>query len=64
MTRQGDGGGDFYRTLGIRVSKRFTSALVNHTLEGQTLFRDAFKMLGIKKAATFYEISRQFGGHS
>ncbi len=64
LTRQGDSGGDFYRTLSVRVSKRFTAALVNHTLEGQTLFRDAFKMLGIKKTATFYEISRQFGGHS
>lgn len=64
LTRQGDSGGNFYRTLGVRVSKRFTTALVNHTREGQTLFRDAFKMRGIKKTATFYEISRQFGGHS
>ncbi len=64
LTRQSDSSGDFYRTLGVRVSKRFTNALVNHTLEGQTLFRDAFKLLGIKKVATFYEISRQFGEHS
>ena len=53
LTRQGDSGGDFYRTLSVRVSKRFTAALVNHTLEGQTLFRDAFKMLGIKKNSNF-----------
>jgi len=64
LARLGDGGGDFYRTLGVRASKRFINALVNHTMEGQTLFRDAFKMLGIKKSATFYEISRQFGGRA
>lgn len=46
-------GGNYYRTLRIRASKRFVNALVSSTLEGQTLFRDAFKMLGIKKFATF-----------
>ncbi len=64
LTRKNNGGGNFYHTLRVRASKRFVTALVNHTLEGQTLFRDAFKMLGIKKTATFDEIYRQFGGHS
>jgi Zn-dependent peptidase ImmA (M78 family) len=54
-------GGDFYRTLGVRISKRFARALVMSTLEGQTLFRDAYRMLGIKKNSTFYEIAHQFG---
>jgi Zn-dependent peptidase ImmA (M78 family) len=54
-------GGDFYRTLGTRISKRFISALVVSTLEGQTLFRDAFRMLGIKKQATFNEIANKLG---
>jgi len=58
--QQGDGG-DFYRTLGVRISKRFASALVGSTLEGHTLFRDAFKMLGIKKQATFNEIVYKLG---
>lgn len=58
--KPGDGG-DFYRTLGVRISKRFASALVSSTLEGQTLFRDAFKMLGIKKNSTFYEIVNKLG---
>ncbi len=57
---RGDGG-NFYRTLGVRVSKRFASALVGSTLEGQTLFRDAFQMLGIKKSKTFYEIAKKLG---
>jgi len=51
-------GGDFYLTLPARVSKRFARALVASTLEGQTLFRDAFQMLGISKVATFQELGR------
>lgn len=54
-------GGDFYLTLGARVSKRFARALVVSTLEGQTLYRDAFRMLGIKKDATFRALGEQLG---
>ncbi len=61
IERTGRGGGDFYRTLGVRISKRFARALVISTLEGQTLFRDTFKMLGIKKNTTFYEIANRLG---
>lgn len=51
-------GGDFYLTQAARVSKRFARALVESTLEGQTLFRDAFQMLGISKAETFQQLGR------
>lgn len=61
LERRSGSGGDFYRTLGVRISKRFARALVMSTLEGQTLFRDAYRMLGIKKNSTFYEIAHQFG---
>jgi len=54
-------GGDFYNTLGVRTGKLFTRALVMSTLEGQTLFRDAFRMLGIKKNSTFDKIVSNFG---
>jgi len=54
-------GGDFYLTHGVRVSRRFARAVVASTLEGQTLYRDAFQMLGIAKEATFREVSRKLG---
>ena len=54
----GAGGGDFYRTTAARVSKRFAHALVESTLEGRTLYRDAFRMLGIAKTSTFNEFGR------
>ncbi len=54
-------GGDFYNTLPIRVSRRFARALIAQTLEGQALYRDAFRMLGIAKADTFNEFARTVG---
>jgi len=55
------GGGDFYRTLGARTGKRFARAVLVSALEGQTLFQDAFRMLGVRKTATFYETAREMG---
>lgn len=54
-------GGDFYLTQAVRVSRRFARALIANTLEGQTLYRDAFQMLGIAKEATLRELGRKAG---
>jgi len=51
-------GGNFYLTQPVRASRRFVAALVESTLEGHTLFRDALQMLGISKVETFYELGR------
>ena len=56
-----NGGGDFYRTTLARVSRRFARALVVSTLEGQTLYRDAFRMLGVSKTKAFNNLGREAG---
>jgi Zn-dependent peptidase ImmA (M78 family) len=61
LKERSSSGGDFYRSLGARTSKRFARAIVSSTLEGLTSFPDAFRMLGMRKTATFYEAARELG---
>ncbi len=55
------GGGDFYRTTLLRVSRPFACALIVSTLEGYTSLLDACRMLGIKKTETFDGLARECG---
>lgn len=54
-------GGNYYLTQPARVSKRFAKALIISTQEGQTLHRDAFQLLGIKRMSTFRELGERLG---
>ncbi|NOX62935.1 MAG: ImmA/IrrE family metallo-endopeptidase [Chloroflexi bacterium] len=55
------GGGDFYRTLKTRVGRPFAEAVIVSALEGRTLFRDAYQMLGIRNPKTFERLTHELG---
>lgn len=61
LNRSSGGGGNFYRTTLARVSRRFARALVESTREGHTLYRDAFRMVGVSKVDTFNNLGREAG---
>ena len=60
---QNRSGGDFYRTQTARLGRRFATAMVSSTLEGRTLYRDAYYLMGISKSATFERLAESMVPH-
>jgi Zn-dependent peptidase ImmA (M78 family)/transcriptional regulator with XRE-family HTH domain len=58
---RGTPGGNFHSTEAVRVSRIFARALVDSALEGRTLYRDAFRLLGISKLETFRDFGQVVG---
>ncbi len=55
------GGGNYYNTKPVHVSRRFARALIASTLEGNTPYTEAFRLLDLKKAATFDRLAEHLG---
>ena len=58
---EGRPGGNFYNARPVQVSKRFARTVIASTLEGRTLYTEAFLLLDVKKQATFDGLSHQLG---
>lgn len=54
-------GGNYYNTKPVQIGKRFARALIASALEGQTSYTEAFRLLGLKKAATFDRLAERLG---
>lgn len=60
--RRGDaGGGNYYYTQPIRLSRQFAQAVITSALEGTTTYREAYHLLGTKKHATFENLADELG---
>jgi len=59
--QQAGGGGNYYYTQPIRISRHFARAVIVDALEGRTLYRDAYQLLGAAKHETFQNLATELG---
>ncbi len=54
------GGGNFYNNAGIHLGKRFIREVLIRTMEGRTLYSEAFDLLGTRKTSVVLEMAKRF----
>ena len=54
-------GGNFYAVALKRVGRRFAQNVVRSTLEGNTTYTEAFRLLGVRGSHTFRELAHRLG---
>lgn len=60
LARRGDqAGGNYYYTQPLRISRRFSQAVIASALEGETSYRDAYSLLETKKHSTFANLASE-----
>ncbi|WP_329265572.1 ImmA/IrrE family metallo-endopeptidase [Streptomyces pseudovenezuelae] len=59
--RGSSGGGNYYYTQPIRLSRQFARAVIADTFEGRTAYRDAYHLLGTRKHQTFQNLVAEIG---
>lgn len=55
------GGGNYFNTKPVQVSRRFASALIASAKEGRTPYTRAFRLLDVKKESTFDGLAERLG---
>jgi Zn-dependent peptidase ImmA (M78 family) len=54
------GGGDPYNNKGIELGKGFIRRVVARTLEGRTLYSEAFELLGTRNSEVVHTLAQRF----
>ena len=54
-------GGNYYQSLLSRVGRNFSQAVIHSTLGGDTLYSEAYDLLGIKKHSAFQQCAVELG---
>lgn len=59
--RGNGGGGNYYHTQPIRLSRQFAQAVIASVFGGATSYREAYHLLGTRKHATFEKLAAELG---